>query len=86
MAQTKPKFAPLLGYRKTSTDTAYADPLLFKVIRSGGGPTTNPLVPSLRRASSLLIKWPGREADHSLPFLAEVKNAWTILPLFRMSR
>jgi hypothetical protein len=28
------------------------------------------------RGSSLGVKWPGREADHSLPSDAEVKNAW----------
>jgi hypothetical protein len=62
------------------------DLLLFRVTRSAGGPTTSPLVPSIRRASSLLVKWSKPEADHSLQYLAEIKNAWTILPLFHMSR
>jgi hypothetical protein len=26
---------------------------------------------------SLGVKWPGHEADHSPPFSAEVKNAWS---------
>jgi hypothetical protein len=30
-----------------------------------------------RGALSLGIKWPGREADHSPPSSAEVKNAWS---------
>ena len=85
MAQTKPKVVPLLGYRKARTDSAYAHLFLFRVTRSAGGPTTNPLDPSIRRASSLRIKWPGREAVHSLPYLAEV-NARAVLPLFHMSR
>jgi hypothetical protein len=28
-------------------------------------------------ALSLGVKWPGREADHSFPSRAEVKNAWS---------
>jgi hypothetical protein len=28
-------------------------------------------------ALSLGVKWPGREADHSPPSSAEVKNAWS---------
>jgi hypothetical protein len=31
----------------------------------------------VQRAVSLLVKWPGREADHSPPSSAEVKNAWS---------
>jgi len=31
--------------------------------------------PALR--STLGIKWPGHEVDHSLPFSIEVKNAWS---------
>jgi hypothetical protein len=62
------------------------DLLLCRVTISAGVPTTNPLVPSVMRASSLLVKWPGREANHSVPYLAEVKNAWAIFPLFHMSR
>jgi hypothetical protein len=29
------------------------------------------------RGSSLVVKWPGHEADHSLQSNAEVKNAWS---------
>jgi len=45
------------------------DFLLFRVTRSAEGPTTNPLVPRVRRAISLRVKWPEREADHSFPCL-----------------
>jgi hypothetical protein len=33
--------------------------------------------PMSTRDSSLGVKRPGREADHSLPSSAEVKNAWS---------
>jgi hypothetical protein len=43
------------------------------------GPTQSPIhwVPG---ALSLGVKRPGREADHSSPSSAEVKNAWTYTP------
>jgi hypothetical protein len=40
----------------------------------------NPPQPSIKwvpRALTLGVKWPGREADHSPPSSAEVKNAWS---------
>jgi hypothetical protein len=30
-------------------------------------------------ALSLVVKWPGREADHSPPSGAEVKNEWSYI-------
>jgi hypothetical protein len=44
--------------------------------RTALGPTQAPIqwVPG---ALSLEVKWPGREADHSPPSSAEVKNAWS---------
>jgi hypothetical protein len=49
--------------------------LLTTVSRPALGPTQLPIqwVPG---AHSLGVKRPGREADHSLPFSAEIKNAW----------
>jgi hypothetical protein len=40
------------------------------------GPTQPP-VQGVPGALSLGVKWPGREADHSLLSSAEVKNAWS---------
>jgi hypothetical protein len=51
--------------------------LLFTTVsRTALGPTQPPIqwVPG---ALSLGVKWPGREADHSPPSSAEVKNAWS---------
>jgi hypothetical protein len=44
--------------------------------RTALGPTQPPIqwVPG---APSLGVKWPGREADHSPPSSAKVKNAWS---------
>jgi hypothetical protein len=44
------------------------------------GPTQPP-IQWVKRALSLGIKWPGREADHSPPCSAEVKNGEAIRPL-----
>jgi hypothetical protein len=35
--------------------------------------------PMVTGALSPEVKRPGREADHSLPFSAEVKNAWSYI-------
>jgi hypothetical protein len=40
------------------------------------GPTQPP-IQWVSRALSLGVKWPGREADHSPPSSAEVKNVWS---------
>jgi hypothetical protein len=50
------------------------------MFRTALGPTQSPiqLVPG---AVSLRVKWLGREADHSPPSSAEVKNAWSYTPL-----
>jgi hypothetical protein len=40
------------------------------------GPTQRP-IQWIPRALSLGVKRPGREADHSLPLSAEVKNVWS---------
>jgi hypothetical protein len=42
----------------------------------GKGPTKSP-IQWVRGALSLVVKRPGREADHSPPSNAEVKNAWS---------
>jgi hypothetical protein len=47
------------------------------------GPTQPPIQWVLR-AVSLGVKRPGREANHSLPSSAEVKNGGAILPLLHM--
>jgi hypothetical protein len=39
--------------------------------------STQPPIQWVLGALSLEIKWPGREADHSPPSSAEVKNAWS---------
>jgi hypothetical protein len=38
---------------------------------------TQPLTQCVPGALSLGVKWPGREADHSPPSSAEVKNEWS---------
>jgi hypothetical protein len=45
-------------------------------IQNGSGAPQSPIrwVPG---ALSLGVKRPGREADHSIPYSAEVKNAWS---------
>jgi hypothetical protein len=50
--------------------------LFTTVTRTALGPTQPPIqwVPE---ALSLGVKRPGREADHSPPYSAEVKNAWS---------
>jgi hypothetical protein len=50
--------------------------LFTTVFRTAVGPTQSPIqwVPG---ALFLGVKWPGREADHSPPSSAEVKNAWS---------
>jgi hypothetical protein len=50
--------------------------LFTTVARNALGPTHPPIqwVPG---ALSLGVKWPGREAGHSPPSSAEVKNAWS---------
>jgi hypothetical protein len=54
--------------------------LFTTVFRLALGPTEPPLQ-WLQGALSLGIKRPGREADYSPPFSAEVKNVWSIPPL-----
>jgi hypothetical protein len=44
--------------------------------RTALGPT-QPLIQWVQGAISLGVKRPGREADHSLRYSAEVKNAWS---------
>jgi hypothetical protein len=44
--------------------------------RTALGPT-QPLIQWVLGVLSLGIKWPGREADHSPPSSAEVKNGWS---------
>jgi hypothetical protein len=39
--------------------------------------TTQPPIQWVTRALSMGVKWLRREADHSLPSSAEVKNAWS---------
>jgi hypothetical protein len=53
--------------------------------RTGLGPT-QPLIQLVRRALFLGVKRAGREADHSHPSSAEVKNAWsyTSIPPIRL--
>jgi hypothetical protein len=50
--------------------------LLTTLFRLASGPTQPPVqwVPGVL---SLGVRWVGREADHSLPSSAEVKNAWS---------
>jgi hypothetical protein len=59
--------------------------LFTTAFRMGLGPTQPPIqwIPG---ALSLEVKRPGREADHSLPSSAEVKNAWsyTSTPAIRL--
>jgi hypothetical protein len=46
---------------------------------------TQPPSQQVPRAASQEIKWPGREADHSPPSSAEVKNVGAVPPLPHMS-
>jgi hypothetical protein len=46
------------------------------VSRPALGPTQQP-IQWMPEALSSGVKWLGREADHSLPSTAEVKNAWS---------
>jgi hypothetical protein len=46
------------------------------VFRTALGPTQSP-IQRVAGSLSLVIKRPGREADHSPPSRAEVKNAWS---------
>jgi len=48
-------------------------PLLQMIMNSGAHSASYPTV---RRGSYSGIKWLGREAEHSPPSSAEVKNAW----------
>jgi hypothetical protein len=48
--------------------------MLFKIMVLG---PTQPPIQWVTGAPSLGIKLPGREADHSPPSSAEVKNAWS---------
>jgi hypothetical protein len=57
----------------------FLDFLLSTVSRPTLGPT-QPLIQWLLGALSQGIKRPGREADHSPPSTAEVKNGGTIPP------
>jgi hypothetical protein len=50
--------------------------LFTTMSRKALGPTQPP-IQWLPGALSLGVKWPGREADHSPPCTAEVKNAWS---------
>jgi hypothetical protein len=50
--------------------------LLTTVSRTALGPTQSP-IQWVTGALSLGVKRPGREADHSPPSSAEVKNAWS---------
>jgi hypothetical protein len=60
--------------------------LLFAIAsRPVLGPT-HPPIQLGPEVLSLGVKWPGREADHSPPHSAEVKNAWnyTFTPPIRL--
>jgi hypothetical protein len=54
--------------------------LFTTVSRRALGPTQSHIW-WLPRALSLGVKWPGCEADHSLPPSIEVKNSWSYTPL-----
>jgi len=62
-----------LSYKK-----AQGQLYLVTASRLALGPTQPPIkrVPG---SLSMGVKWPGREADRSLPSRAEVKNAWSDL-------
>jgi hypothetical protein len=58
--------------------------LFSTVSRLALGSTQSPIQWVLG-AVSLDVKWPGREADHSLPFSAEVMNGGVISPFLQTS-
>jgi hypothetical protein len=50
---------------------------LFATVSSPALGPTQPPIQWVPGALSLGVKWPGREADHSPPSSAEVKNSWS---------
>jgi hypothetical protein len=52
--------------------------LLTTTFRPSLGPTQPP-IQWIQGVLPLGVKWPGREADHSPPSSAEVKNAWSYI-------
>jgi hypothetical protein len=52
--------------------------LFATALRSALGSTQLP-IQCVSGALSLGVKWPGREADHSFPSSADVKNAWSYI-------
>jgi hypothetical protein len=72
----------VLGYGQNDRGGGVSSPgkgwvsFLTTASRTALGPT-QPLIQRARGTLSLGIKRPGREADHSPPSSAEVKNAWS---------
>jgi hypothetical protein len=58
--------------------------ILFSAVSRPALGLTQPLIQSVPGATSPGIKRPGREADHSPPYSAEVKNGGAIPPLTHM--
>jgi hypothetical protein len=56
---------------------AGAGKFLFTTVFRTALESTQPPIQWVRGALSLGVKWQGREADHSPPSSAEVKNAWS---------
>jgi hypothetical protein len=75
-----PQYAFMAWYsikKSTGTTLRGLEIFLFTTAsRTALGPT-QPLIQLVPAALSLGIKRPGREADHSPPSSAEVKNAWS---------
>jgi len=53
---------------------------LFTTVSRTAVGSTQPPIQRLPGALSLGVKRPGREADHSPPFSAEVNNTWSYIP------
>jgi hypothetical protein len=67
----------------------YALLILIPSYITASRPDLRPTQPPLQRVPTVIspgVKWPRREADHSSPSSAEVKNAWsyTSIPLIQL--
>jgi hypothetical protein len=71
-----------MGYGLDDQWFEYWQGLGIFLITTASRPALGPAQPPIQwvpGAVSLAVKWPGCEADHSPPYSAEVKNAWSYM-------